>query len=113
MREDGGAAPAPRLVPAGVVEVVVRVDDEAHLARLALGELGDLRGDAVCELGELVVDHDRAIRADEQRDVAARAGEHVQPAAEIDVLHDGVLEVDLRVGGEAEHRGGRRPCGQA
>ncbi len=89
---DDRAVVAEDLVPAGVIAVVVRVEDELdRLGGDAVQRLADLRR----ERRELVVDDDDAVVADRDADVAAGAGEHVHGAGDLRHLDLDLAEVLL------------------
>ena len=92
VREDRGAGLAEVLVAAGVIDVPVRVDHEAH-------RLGAQLRERLLDLGrqrrELVVDDDDAVLADRRADVAAGAGEHVDALRQLLRLDDDLAEVLL------------------
>ena len=84
-------------VAAGVVAVVVGVQ---HVADGLVGDAGDLGGDEVVAVRELVVDDDDALIGHPDRDVAAglpavEAGDDVEA-----VLHLAYLQPGLLLGGE-------------
>ena len=99
MRDDHCAVFAERRIPADVIAVVVRIDEEAHGL---LRDGGDRGLELVMHLRELAVHHDDAVVAGCNRRVAPEALEHVGAVAEIEGLH-----LDLRPVG-SDRRAGRR-----
>ena len=103
LRDDGRARSGEGQVSAGVVAVVVGVDDEAHrlVGRANALERG---GDLVGQRSVLVIDDDDAIFADRGGDVAARAFQHVDVAGNLGDLDLDLAEVlVLRRGKAAAH----------
>ena len=82
--KDRHAHPPEVLVPADVVAVDVRVDQEADLTR---GELPNGRYDPLRERGELVVDHHDPVLSDRESDVSALSLEVVDASPDL-VRHD-------------------------
>jgi hypothetical protein len=72
--EDQAAAPSQVLVTAGVVSVIVGVDEEF---RVLATDLFDRRENLVGQGRKLIVDEKGAVRADQQADVTALAGKHI------------------------------------
>ena len=97
MREDQRAALPEILVPAGVVEMPMRVDDVLDRPGAQRLDRGD---DLVGQRSELVVDQHRAVRAVADADVAALAEQHGDAGLEL-------LRADLD-GLEILRRAGRR-----
>jgi hypothetical protein len=85
-------------IPADMIAVVVRIDEEAN--RL-LGDGGNRGLELVVHLRELAVHHDDAVVACGNRRVAAEALEHIGAAAKVEALH-----LDFRPVGS--HRRARR-----
>jgi len=67
-------------IPVGVVEMVMRIDDEAH--RL-VGYSFERGLDLVGERGELVIDQDDAVVACREGDIAARTLQQINIAADL------------------------------
>jgi hypothetical protein len=97
VRDDDGAGLAQCLVPAGVVAMPVRVDDEADGIGI---DRFHRRFDLGHQRRELVVDEDVAVRAMRQADVSARAEQHRDARCHL-------LDLDLDLG-IVLLRGGRR-----
>ncbi len=90
-------------VSAGVVWVIVRVDDEAYrLVGNALQRCLNFVG----ERGVLIVDHDDAVAADRGTDVAARALQHIDGAGNFGDfdLHFGEIAVLGAAEGNAQKK---------
>ena len=79
-------------VASRVVAVDVGVDDEADLG---LGDLFYSRDDPVRERRELIVDHDDAVHADRDADVAAPTLEIIDASGHMVGLDHNVVEVGL------------------
>ena len=88
-------------VPAGVVAVIVRVDDEAH--RL-VGDALQRGLNLVRQRRVLVVDDHDAVLADGRADVAARALQHVDVAGDLGDLDLHFAEVLVLSRGQAESK---------
>ena len=86
-------------VPAGVVAVIMRVD---QIFDRQVGDGGDRRLDLVVQRRVLAVDHDDARLGDGDRDVSTLALQHVDVVAEV-----GGLDLDLgEIGRRRRGRGG-------
>jgi len=112
MRNDRDAFLAEGRVAAGVIAVIMRVDQV--LDRL-IADFRNRRFQLVVHRRELRIHHDDAVRADGDRDVAACALEHVGVLAEIGRLHFDLGKVLLlcRVHIRRDQRhagGGECPC---
>ena len=91
---DDRSQPAEDVVASGVVPVPVGVQDELEAPFVEILEGGLY---PFGQRGELIVDHQQAVRAHRDADVAARPGEHVNAPSDVDGL-----DLDLR----------EIPCGQ-
>ena len=85
-------------IPADVIAVIMRIDEEAHGL---LRDGGDRGLELVVHLRELAVHHDDAVVAGGNRRVTAEAFKHIGAVAEIESLH-----LDLRPVG-SDGRAGR------
>ena len=92
-------------VASGVVAVPVGVDEELQLAVMDLCGRG---ADLVGQRRELIVDHQDAVVADEQADVAAGTFEHVDIARDVSTLDLDFGKVALGDGvTDQQEQGGR------
>jgi hypothetical protein len=99
VRDDHGAAPAHRLVAAGMVEMPMGVDDEAHRVRI---HGRDGRQDLVVQRRELIVDDDVAVLTVGEADIAARAEQDGDSRGDLLDLDLDLREVLLSRGGRSE-----------
>jgi hypothetical protein len=112
MRDDACAFLAEGLVTAGVIAVIMRIDEIFH--RL-IGDGGNRRLQLVVHGRELGIDHDDPIAAHGHRDIAARAFEHIGVVAEVRRFHLNLREILLLRRLDARrrqcgYRNGRNPC---
>ena len=104
MRRDRRAELGEMGITAGMVAMPVGVDDET--GRIAARNLDDCAFDQAAGIGQLVIDHDDAVRAVQYGEISGHSGrQHVEAVTEIRALHRNLWLFVLRMGGD-------RQCGQ-
>nr|WP_186764531.1 hypothetical protein [Pistricoccus aurantiacus] len=83
MSDDSATGVSQVFVAAGVIAVEMSVDQKG---RSAATKLFHLRQDCLGQRGELVVDHEGAVFADQHADVAAFTGQHMDGIAYLDAI---------------------------